>query len=227
MDYIDNRVENIKIAYIGGGSRGWAWGLMSDLAEAEDISGQVALYDIDYEAAKANEIIGNKYNDAPMSKSKWSYHAEKEIGDALTDADFVVISILPGTFKEMESDVHTPEKYGIWQSVGDTVGPGGIIRALRTLPKEERETIESSLREYYLIPKVTAITNIVEKFGLLTLHVETDRGDALIAIRNQLHGIKLLHNTRVLFRDNNDNRYEIPDLRQLDKHSRQLIDQYL
>ena len=91
MDYIDNRVENIKIAYIGGGSRGWAWGLMSDLAEAEDISGQVALYDIDYEAAKANEIIGNKYNDAPMSKSKWSYHAEKEIGDALTDADFVEI----------------------------------------------------------------------------------------------------------------------------------------
>lgn len=146
MDYIDNRVENIKIAYIGGGSRGWAWGLMSDLAEAEDISGQVALYDIDYEAAKANEIIGNKYNDAPMSKSKWSYHAEKEIGDALTDADFVVISILPGTFKEMESDVHTPEKYGIWQSVGDTVGPGGIIRALRTIPMFE--TIAAAIREF-------------------------------------------------------------------------------
>ena len=146
MDYIDNRVENIKIAYIGGGSRGWAWGLMSDLAEAEDISGQVALYDIDYEAAKANEIIGNKYNDAPMSKSKWSYRAEKEIGDALTDADFVVISILPGTFKEMESDVHTPEKYGIWQSVGDTVGPGGIIRALRTIPMFE--TIAAAIREF-------------------------------------------------------------------------------
>ena len=103
----------------------------------------------------------------------------------------------------------------------------GIIRDLRTLPANERALIESCLREYYLIPKVTAITNIVEKFGLLTLHVETDRGDARIAIRNQLHGIKLLHNTRVLFRDNNDNRYEIPDLRQLDKHSRQLIDQYL
>ena len=146
MDYIDNRVENIKIAYIGGGSRGWAWGLMSDLAEAEDISGQVALYDIDYEAAKANEIIGNKYNDAPMSKSKWSYRAEKEIGDARTDADFVVISILPGTFKEMESDVHTPEKYGIWQSVGDTVGPGGIIRALRTIPMFE--TIAAAIREF-------------------------------------------------------------------------------
>jgi alpha-galactosidase len=46
----------------------------------------------------------------------------------------VIISILPGTFQEMYSDVHEPEKYGIYQSVGDTVGPGGIIRALRTIP---------------------------------------------------------------------------------------------
>ncbi len=45
-----------------------------------------------------------------------------------------MISILPGTFDEMESDVHTPEKYGIYQSVGDTAGPGGYIRALRTIP---------------------------------------------------------------------------------------------
>ncbi len=137
MRYIDNRVEDIKIAYIGGGSRGWAWGLMSDLAEAPDISGQVALYDIDLKAAKANETIGNLYNDAPGCRSKWSYRAVETLGDALTGADFVVISILPGTFKEMYSDVHTPEKYGIWQPVGDTAGPGGIIRALRTIPMFE------------------------------------------------------------------------------------------
>ena len=146
MKYVNNKVEDLKIAYIGGGSRGWAWGLMSDLASAEDISGQVALYDIDFEAAKANETIGNKYNDLPDCLSKWSYKAEREIGDALTGADFVVISILPGTFKEMESDVHTPEKYGIWQSVGDTVGPGGIIRALRTLPMFE--VIGKAIRDY-------------------------------------------------------------------------------
>lgn len=45
-----------------------------------------------------------------------------------------MISILPGTFDEMESDVHLPERYGIYQSVGDTVGPGGLVRALRTIP---------------------------------------------------------------------------------------------
>ena len=103
----------------------------------------------------------------------------------------------------------------------------GIIRDLNTLPPEERETIESCLKEYYLIPKVESITRCTEKFGLITFYVETDRGSATVEIRNMLHGIKLLHGTRVLLRDSNDNRYEIPDIRKLDRHSRQLIDQYL
>lgn len=137
MKYVDNKAEDVKIAYIGGGSRGWAWGLMSDLASAGDISGSVDLYDIDFEAAKNNEIIGNKYNDAEGATSFWKYKAVKTIEEALTGADFVILSILPGTFDEMQSDVHTPEKYGIYQSVGDTSGPGGIIRAMRTVPMYE------------------------------------------------------------------------------------------
>lgn len=137
MEYVGNKVYNIKIAYIGGGSRGWAWGLMSDLASCDDISGDVYLYDIDLEAAKNNEIIGNKFNSAEGAKSVWNYHAVETIDKALTGANFIVISILPGTFDEMESDVHTPEKYGIYQSVGDTSGPGGIVRAMRTIPMYE------------------------------------------------------------------------------------------
>ena len=62
MIQIQNRqATGMNIAYIGGGSRGWAWGLMSDLASCPDMSGDVYLYDIDFEAAKNNEIIGNKY----------------------------------------------------------------------------------------------------------------------------------------------------------------------
>ena len=137
MKYIDNKVCDIKIAYIGGGSKGWAWGLMSDLAMAEDISGDVYLYDIDYSAAKKNEIIGNKIKNLEKSNSDWNYIAVENIETAMNGADFVVISILPGTFDEMESDVHCPEKFGIYQPVGDTTGPGGIIRALRTIPMIE------------------------------------------------------------------------------------------
>ena len=66
-----------------------------------------------------------------------NYHAAETIEEALTGANFIVISILPGTFDEMESDVHLPEKYGIYQSVGDTSGPGGIVRAMRTIPMYE------------------------------------------------------------------------------------------
>lgn len=137
MRYIDKRVEDVKIAYIGGGSRGWAWGLMSDLVACEDMSGKVDLYDIDYDAALNNEIIGNRYNEVDGAKSHWDYKAVKTIDEALAGANFVVISILPGTFDEMESDVHAPEKYGIYQSVGDSTGPGGIVRALRTVPMFE------------------------------------------------------------------------------------------
>ena len=132
MKYEGNKVSGVKIAYIGGGSRGWAWGLMSDLAAAEDMSGEVALYDIDREAAARNEVIGNRMNGLPQARSAWNYHAANSLGAALDGADFVVISILPGTFDEMESDVHAPEAYGIYQPVGDTTGPGGLFRALRT-----------------------------------------------------------------------------------------------
>ena len=50
------------------------------------------------------DIIGNKYNELEETKAHWDYKALKTIDDALTGADFVVISILPGTFDEMESD---------------------------------------------------------------------------------------------------------------------------
>ncbi len=129
-----NKVTDINIAYIGGGSRGWAWGLMSDLAMEEQMSGTVRLYDIDYQAALDNEIIGNKLSARDDAKGRWVYKAVRTYEEALPGADFVVISILPGTFKEMASDVHLPEKYGIYQSVGDTTGPGGLVRALRTIP---------------------------------------------------------------------------------------------
>ena len=134
MKYNRNSVSSIKIAYLGGGSRGWAWNFMSDLASCSDISGDVYLYDIDMQAAENNVIIGEKYKTADGARSVWNYHACQTIEQALTDADFVIISILPATFDEMESDVHTPEKYGIYQSVGDTSGPGGVLRAMRTIP---------------------------------------------------------------------------------------------
>lgn len=129
-----NTVSELQIAYIGGGSRGWAWTFMTDLAMEKDMSGTIRLYDIDKEAAGHNERIGNDLSAREDVAGKWKYQTYDSLETVLTGADFVVISILPGTFDEMAVDVHMPERLGIWQSVGDTAGPGGIMRSLRTLP---------------------------------------------------------------------------------------------
>lgn len=153
MNTTSEQQKQINIAYIGGGSRGWAWRLMTDLALEKDLSGTVRLYDIDFEAAKTNEVIGNKLSSKPEVVGKWKYVAVESLDEALYGADFVIISILPGTFEEMYSDVHTPEKYGIYQSVGDTTGPGGLIRGLRTVPMyvEFAEAIKRSCPDAWVI----------------------------------------------------------------------------
>ena len=126
--------KKIKICYIGGGSKLWARIFMNDLALSSYIEGEIALYDIDIAAAKRNEAIGNRISNHKEAKSFWLYKVYENIDDALRNSDVVLISILPGTFKEMYSDVHAPEEYGVYQSVGDTTGPGGILRAMRTVP---------------------------------------------------------------------------------------------
>jgi len=128
------KIDQLNVAYIGGGSRGWAWGFMMDLAMDAQLCGTVRLYDIDHAAARRNEIIGNKISAHAQAKSRWRYEVSDSLETALPGADFVVISILPGTFEEMRSDVHMPERVGIYQPVGDTVGPGGFMRAMRTIP---------------------------------------------------------------------------------------------
>lgn len=134
MKYSKGKVSDIQVAYIGGGSRGWAWTFMTDLALEDEISGTIRLYDIDRKAAQTNEVIGNHLMNRPEAKGDWKFEVKESLKEVLTGCDFAVISILPGTFDEMASDVHLPERLGIYQSVGDTAGPGGIIRGLRTIP---------------------------------------------------------------------------------------------
>ena len=134
MNDMEKRARALNVAYIGGGSRGWAWGFMTDLAMDASMCGVVKLYDIDASAARRNEIIGNQISAHPDAASRWKYEVSGSLREALTGADFVVISILPGTFAEMRSDVHLPERVGVYQPVGDTVGAGGFMRAMRTVP---------------------------------------------------------------------------------------------
>lgn len=122
----------LKIAYIGGGSRGWAHILMNDLAICPDLTGEVRLYDIDLEAARLNERLGNWIHTQPGAVSTWRYRTVATPKEALQGADFVFISIQPGSLEMMAHEIAVSEKYGMFFPVGDTTGTPGLMRALRS-----------------------------------------------------------------------------------------------
>ncbi len=98
-----------------------------------------------------------------------------------------------------------------------------VIRDINDLVPESREVVENCLREYYMIPRITKFIKMSEKFKIWMWTAETDKGICTFEIRNHLTAIKPLYDGRVLIKDANDNRYEIPDVNTLDKHSKKLI----
>ena len=102
-----------------------------------------------------------------------------------------------------------------------------FVRDLQELDPASADELRKCFKEYYRIPKVTKLLESDEKFGSLTWKVETDRGTVSFRIRNRHSDIKCLNGKRVLIRDTNDNRYEIPDYTALDMHSRRLLFSYL
>ena len=126
--------KEIRIAYLGGGSRGWAHTLMHDLADCPHLTGEVALYDIDRPMARLNAEWGRRINASPQARSQWRYTVAPSLPAALRGADFVIVSIQPGPIELMRADLAIPSRYGILHTVGDTTGPAGLCRTLRTVP---------------------------------------------------------------------------------------------
>lgn len=124
-------LNDLKIAYVGGGSREWARKLMFDLALEPALGGQVLLYDINLEAAQLNEQLGNWLQEQTGVVSRWRYRAVLTLEESLSGADFVVVSIQPGTLDIMEQEIAIAEDYGMFFPVGDTSGAPGLVRGLR------------------------------------------------------------------------------------------------
>ena len=124
-----------NICFIGGGSKLWAITLMKDLSVARDLEGTIRLYDIHQANAETNVKLGNRiFGHASPGKPSFRITAEQRVENALEGADFVILSLEPGPIEVRYSDLVLPEEYGILQSVGDTIGPGGIFRARRSIP---------------------------------------------------------------------------------------------
>ncbi len=98
-----------------------------------------------------------------------------------------------------------------------------IVRDLARLMPESRAALENSLREYYMIPRIKRFIKMDDSFKIWMWTVETDRGTYTFEVRNHIASIKVLYDGRVLIKDANDNRYEVPDFKALDTRSQRLL----
>ena len=125
-------MAHTRICFIGGGSYNWMPKLLGDLALTPDLEGTVVLHDLNPNALEDIEQYGRKV--MARAASNFRFETTTDLQRGLDGADVVVVTITTGGLDTMALDLSIPEKYGIYQSVGDTVGPGGLSRALRNVP---------------------------------------------------------------------------------------------
>jgi alpha-galactosidase/6-phospho-beta-glucosidase family protein len=122
-----------QVTIIGGGSYQWGPELMADLFGTPALGGMhLVLQDINPDPLPKMEALANKVNEALGAQA--TIRATTDQASALDGADFVIVCISTGAFRSMAVDLDVPARHGINQTVGDSVGPGGINRALRNVP---------------------------------------------------------------------------------------------
>ncbi|MDQ3413296.1 MAG: hypothetical protein M3509_14385 [Chloroflexota bacterium] len=122
----------VRICVVGGGSYHWGPVLLQDLAATQGLAGTIVLHDLDPGAAEDMRRLGERLMAAAASGLRVETNPDPR--EALRDADFVVVTITTGGLAAMRHDLEIPLRQGIVQTVGDTVGPGGLSRALRNVP---------------------------------------------------------------------------------------------
>ena len=123
----------IKIAFIGAGSLGFTRGLVRDVLTFPLLQdATLALMDIDPERLEFAQKSVQRIID--MGKYPARVTATLDRVEALRDADVVLVTILAGSTEVWRYDIEIPKQFGVDINVGDTRGPSGIFRALRTIP---------------------------------------------------------------------------------------------
>ncbi|MHA1804121.1 MAG: family 4 glycosyl hydrolase, partial [Promethearchaeota archaeon] len=151
-----------KLVYIGAGSFRFSIPLFMNILEAEILHPmELWLVDIDLQSLK---LVSNifKYGVLIHGKDIRIHHTTNR-RKALPSADYIIISISVGMQESEWYDIHVPLKFGIPQNTGDTVGPGGIFRGIRTIPifndiiKDIKELCPQGIVFNYTNPQGTII----------------------------------------------------------------------
>ena len=128
----------LKITFLGAGSTVFARNILGDVMCTPALqSCEIALYDIDAQRLKESyeilSVINRNINNGQAVIR--TYMGEPQRKDALRNATFVINAIQVGGYKPCTViDFEIPKKYGLRQTIADTLGVGGIMRALRTIP---------------------------------------------------------------------------------------------
>ena len=123
-----------KIAIIGAGSVEFTRNILTDLGSYPELHGtlQLALHDIDEERLAYAERTANQVVERLGAGYTVSAHADRR--EAFDGADYLINEIQVGGYRATVTDFEIPTRYGLRQTIADTIGIGGIMRGLRTIP---------------------------------------------------------------------------------------------
>ncbi len=122
-----------KVAFVGAGSAVFARQLMTDILAIDGLGqGVFALVDVDGARLELARAIAERL--VELSGKPWSVLASTDRADVLGGSDYVISSIEVAGLDNVRHDYEIPMRYGVDQCIGDTIGPGGIFKALRTGP---------------------------------------------------------------------------------------------
>ena len=130
---MSQRTSDVKFVLIGGGSFGWTHRLVADVANLPALHGMhVVLHDVNPEALRITGPLCERISQELGAGLR--IETTTDLAAALPGADFVGLTISTAGEEGNRLDHEIPERHGVLQTVGDTVGPGGWSRALRNIP---------------------------------------------------------------------------------------------
>jgi len=159
-----------KITFIGAGSSVFMKNIIGDALQRPELSSAtVALMDINPERLSESEIIARKLVRTLGVGAKIETYSDQK--KALEKADFVVVAFQIGGFEPCTvTDFEVPKKYGLRQTIADTLGIGGIMRGLRTVPHlwsicdDMLEVCPDAIMLQYVNPMAINTWAIAEKY---------------------------------------------------------------
>jgi alpha-galactosidase len=175
-----------KVTMVGAGSAVFARQIITDILAVDGLDrGVFALVDIDGERLDLARRIAERL--VELSGKEWSVEASTDRMEVLEGTDYVVNSIEVAGLENVRPDYDIPKKYGIDQCIGDTIGPGGIFKALRTGP-----VWLDIVADIERVAPRAVVLNYTNPMSILTLAASRTTGLPIVGLCHSVQGTSRL-----------------------------------